>query len=410
MLAPFFFFEKNLADIVFISNFASMKQVIKKRVVEANAIDTSEPIYTLIVDGNNLLKISLVDKRMNDVGQDYGATIQFFWQLKKMLEKKDFNFVYVMWDGDGSGQLRYNIYPDYKANRDKHYKDSEPLSDYDRQIQAYCKKVLAYSRTHRKPVKRDETEEESFNRQQMIIKAILDELFVRQMSCENVEGDDLIAYYVNHKKPEEKIVIMSGDRDLTQLIADDVCVYIPTMKKFVTPQNHVELIGYTHENVLLKKIMCGDASDNIKGIKGLGETTFFKLFPDAKSTPMTVDDIIKGASLMIEERKNNKKKPLKVTENIVGKVTDGCQGEYIYEINQRIINLKKPLLTKEAEDELSALMYAPLDPEGRDYRNIYKIVNGNHMHYLSDENKFSALFSVFERLIMNEKKFYEKNR
>ena len=86
-VGSFLFFEKNLADIVFISNFAAMKQVIKRRVVEANAIDTSEPIYTLIVDGNNLLKISLVDKRMNDVGQDYGATIQFFWQLKKMLEK-----------------------------------------------------------------------------------------------------------------------------------------------------------------------------------------------------------------------------------------------------------------------------------------------------------------------------------
>lgn len=387
-----------------------MKQVIKKKVIQANNINTVEPIYTLLVDGNNLLKISLVDKRTNDAGQEYGAVIQFITQLRKMLEKKDFNFVYVFWDGDGSGQLRYNLYPEYKANRDKHYKDnSVGLSDYEKKIQAYCKKVLAYSRNNRKPVKRSETEEEIFNRQRALIRGILDELFVRQAFFDDVEGDDLIAYYVQHKKQEEKIVIMSGDRDITQLIAEDVCVYIPTLKKFVTPNNHIELMGYTHENVLLKKIFCGDVSDNIKGIKGLGDTTFFKMFPEAVTTPLTVEDICQKAQQLIDERKNEKKKPLKVQENIINKVTDGCQGEMIYEINDKIINLKNPLLTKEAISEMNDLMYSPIDPEGRSYANIYKIAQSNHMHYLDDENKFSYLFAIFERLILNEKKFYEKN-
>lgn len=372
-------------------------------------MDTSEPIYTLIVDGNNLLKVSSVDKKINDVGQDYGAVCQFFNQMRKMLEKKDFNFAYVIWDGDYSGQLRYDIYPDYKANRDKTYKDQEPDNEYDRKIRAYCKKVLAYSNAHRKPTKRNETEEESLERQKLIIRAILDELFVRQAFYDNVEGDDLIAYYVQNKKPEEKIVIMSGDRDIMQLLSDDVCVYVPTMKKFITPELHRQLIGYTYKNVVLKKVFCGDNSDNIRGIKGLGETTFFKLFPDAVDKPLTIEDIIGRATVINEERAASKKKPLKAVENIINKVSDGCQGDHIYEINQRIIDLSQPLLTDEAREGMDSLMHAPIDPEGREYRNVYEIVSNNHMHVLMDERRFSGLFSIFERLIMNEKKYFEKN-
>lgn len=386
-----------------------MKQVLRKNIVKANKLDTSEPIYTLIVDGNNLLKVSSADKKINDAGQDYGAVCQFFNQMRKMLEKKDFNFVYVIWDGDYSGQLRYDIYPDYKANRDKTYKDQEPDNEYDRKIRAYCKKVLAYSKAHRKPTKRDETEEESLERQKLIIRAILDELFVRQAFYDNVEGDDLIAYYVQNKKPEEKIVIMSGDRDIMQLLSDDVCVYVPTMKKFITPELHRQLIGYTHKNVVLKKVFCGDNSDNIRGIKGLGETTFFKLFPDAVDKPLTIEDIIGRAAVINEERAASKKKPLKAVENIINKVSDGCQGDHIYEINQRIIDLSQPLLTDEAREGMDALMHAPIDPEGREYRNVYEIVSNNHMHVLMDERRFGGLFSIFERLIMNEKKYFEKN-
>ena len=71
---------------------------------------------------------------------------------------------------------------------------------------------------------------------------------------------------------------MSGDRDLTQLISPTVIIYLPVEKKFVNQSNAVSILGYKSENVLLKKILCGDVSDNIKGIKGLGETTLMKNF------------------------------------------------------------------------------------------------------------------------------------
>lgn len=386
-----------------------MKQVIKKTIKEANNISDEPLIYTLLVDGNNLMKIASVDKRMNSKGEEYGIVFQFLWQLHKLLQIKDYNFVYVMFDGEKSGQLRYQFYQDYKANRDKNYELNGEKSEYDKQIDDYVKKVLNYAKNKQKiEVKRDETEEESFERQKIILSQILEELFVRVCESSEVEGDDLIAYYVKNKKSNERIVIVSGDRDLTQLINDEVCIYIPSLKKYISPKNHIQELGYTHENVLIKKILCGDTSDNIKGIKGMGETTFFKLFPDAKTKKYTLDDIFVETQKLIENRAKEKKKPLQVTENILNRVTIGSQGKDIYEINDKLINLSNPLLTKEAIEDMEMIMYAPLDPEGRDLTNIYQIIQDNEMIDMLDEKKFGNLFSAFYKLIDTEKK-YNKN-
>ena len=386
-----------------------MKQVIKKTIKEAKNINDEPLIYTLLVDGNNLMKISSVDKRMNGKGEEYGIVFQFLWQLHKLLQVKDYNFVYVMLDGEKSGQLRYNFYQDYKANRDKNYELSGSKSEYDKQIDAYVKKVLDYSRNKHKQQEtvRGETEEESFERQKLILKQILEELFVRVCEYDEVEGDDLIAHYVKNKKSNERVVIVSGDRDLTQLINDEICVYIPSLKKYISPKNHIQELGYTHENVLIKKILCGDSSDNIKGIKGMGDKTFFSLFPDAKTKKYTLDDIFVETKKNIEERLKNKQKPLQVTENILNKVTLGSQGDKIYEINDKIINLSNPLLTKEAKEELDNIMYAPLDPEGRDLKNIYQIIQENEMNDMLDEKKFGNLFAAFYKLIDTEKKYFK---
>ena len=55
----------------------TMKQVVRKSRSEANNVSNVKPIYTLLVDGNSLLKMSLVDKRMNDKGEEYGAVYLF---------------------------------------------------------------------------------------------------------------------------------------------------------------------------------------------------------------------------------------------------------------------------------------------------------------------------------------------
>ena len=386
-----------------------MKQVVKKNRAEANGVSSEKSIYTLLVDGNNLLKISLVDKRMNDKGEEYGAVFLFLRQLGQLLQKKDFNYCIVCWDGYNSGVLRWNYYNDYKANRDKHYEFAGGISEYDKYINDYVKKVLSYSKGIKKEVKRSETDDECFQRQREIIQNILENLYVRQFIYDDVEGDDLIAYYVQHKKQNEKVVIVSGDRDLTQLITDDVCQYIPTLKKFITPKNSIEELGITHENTLLKKIICGDSSDNIKGIKGLGEQTLIKLFPEIKDKKTSLEAVIERSNELLEERKAAKKKPLKSLENIVNGVTDGIQGNKIYEINKKIIDLSEPLLTNDAIDGLKEEMYAPLGDEDRDIKNVYTIIKENGMNDMLDETKFGALFGMYERIIKMEKEYSKKD-
>lgn len=387
-----------------------MKQVVKRNRKIANNVSDEKLIYTLLIDGNSLLKSSLVNKEMNSKGEEYGAVWNMLRRIGELLLKKDFNYCIVAYDGNGSGVLRYKYYPLYKANRDKHYSFHSSETEYDRKIEEFCKRTLAYYRSGKKEIKRSETDDENFQRQRELIQEILDNLFVRQVMYDDVEGDDIIAYYCQNKKSNERVVIVSEDRDLTQLITDEICIWIPSIHKFITPKNDVQELGYTHENVVLKKQICGDASDNIYGIKGVGEKGLLKLFPDLKSKKATLNEILTRSQEMQTDRLQHKKKPLKSLENMLNRVTDGCQGKDIYEINEKIIDLSKPMLTEEAENGLKNELYAPIDPEGRDIKNIYQIINDNGMVKLQDEKTFGNVFGAFERIIKMEKNYYEKNR
>ena len=368
---------------------------------------SDEIFYTLLLDMNSIMKMCLVDKRMNNKGEEYGMIFCTLRVIGNLLQKKDFKFCVACYDGYNSGVLRYNYYNDYKANRDKHYEMASGVSDYDKYINNYCKNILKHR--NKKEVKRIETDDECFQRQREILQDILENLCIRQFIFDDVEGDDLIAYYVQHKNKNERVVIVSGDRDLTQLINDEVCQYIPSLKKFVSPKNSIEELGMTHENTLVKKIICGDVSDNIKGIKGLGEQTLLKLFPEMKDKKVTLEAVVERSKELLEERKADKKKPLKSLENIVNGVTDGIQGKDIYKINKKIIDLSEPLLTDEAIETLNEEMHAPMNTDDRVIEAVYQIITDNGMNDLLRENVFGSLFGMFERIIKVEKENYKKS-
>lgn len=380
-----------------------MKQVTKRK-------SSTDYSYTVVLDMNNLMKISSVNHEMNNEGKEYGIVMTALRLIGDILKKKDFNYCIAAYDGIGSGVLRWKYYKDYKANRDKHYELFDPdATPYDKKLNAT--KLIVLEKAREKKEKSDkyvESEDESFERQKYILKNILEELCIRQYEFDNVEGDDIISYYVKHKKDNEKIVIVSSDKDLTQLISDTVIVYNPRLKDFVTKDNSVEKIGITHENVVLEKILCGDVSDNIKGVKGIGEQTLMKLFPQIKTEKTDLKAVIELSKELLRERKEQKKKPLKSLENIVNGITDGCQGDKLYEVNEKIIDLSEPIVTKEAEEELSELLYAPIDTSDRDIKNVYRIIRDNGMNRLSDEERFGDVFSSYSRIIMMEKRRYEE--
>lgn len=382
-------------------------QAVNRRIAELHPEATAQNIYTLLIDGCNILKISMKDEKVGLDGRHVGGIFQFLLQLKIMLKKKDFDYVYVMWDGDNSGQLRYNVYPLYKANRDKNYYKS----DYERGINEYVKKIIQKSKERFKDEeyrRKVENEEEEFEREKVEIQKLLEELFIRQVSVNEIEGDDLMAYYVLNKKQNEKVVIMSNDKDLSQLLSEDVCIFLSRDKQFLTYDNHKEIVGYHPDNVLLKKVICGDSSDNIKGVKGVGETTLFKIFPEIRERKVELYEVRQRCMENMEERILQGKKPILAQQNIIRGVSEGLEDGEVYKVNEKIIDLKHPMMTDEAVESMKESCYIPIDPSGRDYQNVYKIVSENQISDLLDTGNFASFFSDFERIAWKEKKRFEE--
>jgi hypothetical protein len=161
-----------------------------------------------------------------------------------------------------------------------------------------------------------------------------------------------------------------------------------------------------YENVVLKKIFCGDTSDNIGNIDGLSENRLYELMPEIKERPVTVNEVKERAAQKIEERKSEKKKPLKWHENIVNGVSKRNYNGDFYDINNKIINLAYPLLTDEAKQEMDETMYTPMDPDGRSLTNLYSFIMEDNIMDLKNSDRFSTFFSTFKPLIDKEIRRY----
>jgi hypothetical protein len=130
--------------------------------------------------------------------------------------------------------------------------------------------------------------------------------------------------------------------------------------------------------------------------------------PEMKERPVTVDEIKHRARILNEERVSQKKKPLKVLENIVNGVSRRNYNGDFYEINNKIINLKTPLLTEGAKEEIDLMRYSPIDPEGRSFANVANYIREDDITELLDSNRFSNFFIEFNSLANREKIKFEK--
>lgn len=392
-----------------------MSQPVRKQILEKYPDANEETFVTVLVDGGSLLRQCFKDSRVNTNGIHYGGVFQFLLQLRELLKKIStrIDYVYVFFDAHDSGILRYEIYPPYKANRDKDYAEHSNLSDYMKEYNAKLAQMQNYLyKKKEKKVKPMTPEErivkENFDRERDLLCKYFNELYVRWMIDEKTEGDDLISYYVHHKLPNEKVVIMSADEDLTQLISDTVCVYNNIKKKFYSSENFIRLKGYPYQNVVTKKVFCGDKSDNIGNIDGVSETRLAELMPEILTRPVAINEVRERAKEKVEERINHKKKPLKWQENIVNGVSRTEYPGDFYEINEKIISLEHPLLTPEAEEELKEMMHNVQDPEGRSFENLYSYMIEDGIDELSDSDRFAFFFEPYKPLTDKEIKRYKK--
>lgn len=333
--------------------------------------------HTLLIDGDSLLKTAYFGaKNLYYKENHIGGIFQFLTMLRKSLNEYRYDRVIVFWDGQFSGRLRYDIYKEYKSNRDKDFYNETPPSEPELYIQKER------------------------------VKEYLEELFIRQYMDDVIEADDGIGYYCGQIKESEKVVIMTNDRDMLQLLSDKVGVYVLNFKNIVTINNYNQYFNHHYSNVKLLKMISGDASDNIKGIKGVSEKTLIKYFPEFSQKSLTLEEIF----IKIEDIQKQRKERLKTLDNIINKVTVGSQGEHIFEVNEKIINLKKPLLTEQSKNVLNDLFSSPIDPENRTTKNVIKMMidDGLTMAIPGGRDGYINFLQPFLRIIKKEKSYFSK--
>lgn len=106
----------------------------------------------------------------------------------------------------------------------------------------------------------------------------IDKMGFSNISFEGYEADDAIASLARWSKSEGlKVRIISHDKDLYQLIDDSIFLYDPIRKKEIHTQECIEKWGVYPKDFIHFQALLGDTSDNISGIKGIGQKTAQKL-------------------------------------------------------------------------------------------------------------------------------------
>src|SRR5207247_1967064 len=110
------------------------------------------------------------------------------------------------------------------------------------------------------------------------LKDIIPALGVRQLSVDDVEGDDLIGIAADKLSNEDaRIIIVSSDQDLYQLIAENVELFEPIKKKHFTFNDFVATYNMAPIQWVEVKALMGDEGDDIPGVPGIGEKIAVKL-------------------------------------------------------------------------------------------------------------------------------------
>ena len=221
--------------------------------------DTFENL--LLIDANNVAYRWLQRVNYNNFASDYQRTIQ---SLTKSYEACR---TIVCFDF-GRSYYRMSMYDEYKQNRKKPKEEAE------------AKKY-----------------EEFFG----VLNSLPETLNEETLKIRGVEADDLIAYAAKHiAKDYRHTWIVSSDRDLYQLVDNDISIFNMFSRREITKQTLEEDFEMTPDEYLLSRIIEGDKSDNILGIEGIGPKRAQGLAKEYKTLNKLIDNLpIKGRSKYI---------------------------------------------------------------------------------------------------------------
>jgi len=139
------------------------------------------------------------------------------------------------------------------------------------------------------------------------VRELLDSYGIKYEEHFDYEADDIIGSYAKIAEKEGlEVIIVTGDKDLTQLASKNITIYYTkrgvTDIDYYTPEFIAEKYGLTPEQIVDMKGLMGDKSDNIPGIAGVGEKTAIKLLTEYKTVENVLENIDNISGKKLKER------------------------------------------------------------------------------------------------------------
>ncbi len=230
------------------------------------------PVF--IVDGSSFLYRAYYGMRplQTSTGIGVQAVYSFCRMIRKLIKDFDIQHIVIVWDSKGKN-VRHEIFPEYKATR-----QSAPL--------------------------------DLFEQKEFIIE-FLTSIKMAQLATVGIEADDLIASVA--KKFNDQgypIMIVSGDKDLAQIVTNEsIQIFDAFKEKVLSEETLVAKYGFPLVKLPFYFSILGDASDNIPGVKGIGEkgaTDLVKQFDSLDDLYANINKVDKRRTkeLLLEQKDN----------------------------------------------------------------------------------------------------------
>lgn len=230
------------------------------------------PIF--IIDGSSFLYRAYYGMRplQTSTGIGVQAVYSFCRMIRKLIKDFDIQHIVIVWDSKGKN-IRHEIFPEYKATR-----QSAPLDLFE---------------------------------QKELILEFLTNIKMAQLATVGIEADDLIASVA--KKFNDQgypIMIVSGDKDLAQIVTNEsIQIFDAFKEKVLSEETLVAKYGFSLTKLPFYFSILGDASDNIPGVKGIGEkgaTDLVKQFESLDDLYAHIDKVDKRRTkeLLLEQKDN----------------------------------------------------------------------------------------------------------
>lgn len=200
----------------------------------------------------------------NSAGIPTNATFGFINMVRRMMKEKEPDYMCVAFDSKGK-VFRHTMYPEYKANRPPMPEDLRPQIEY--------------------------------------IKSAVKGYNLCLLEEEEYEADDIIASLaVTFSNSGYEIVIVSGDKDLLQLVSDTVVMWDPMKNVIYDPESVEQKYGIPVEKLLDYFALVGDSSDNVPGVPGVGPKTATKLISEYGSLEGLYENVAGMKKSKMKER------------------------------------------------------------------------------------------------------------